>query len=88
MLLTIAPSPTARFRGTPFRSVKSPNRQLYSSYEKMKAKSGDRPSIAKPSKKMPHADVPVLIWLDEGIGGDNRPINLQFALSGSGIHDR
>jgi hypothetical protein len=33
------------------------------------------------------ADFPVLIWLDERIG-ELAPINVQFALSGSGIHDR
>jgi len=30
---------------------------------------------------------PVLIWLDERIG-ELAPINVQFAFSGSGIHDR
>jgi hypothetical protein len=33
------------------------------------------------------ADFPVLIWLDERIG-ELAPINVQFALSGSGIHGR
>ena len=33
------------------------------------------------------AHFPVLIWLDERIG-ELAPINVQFALSGSGIHDR
>ena len=33
------------------------------------------------------ADFPVLIWLDERIG-ELAPINVQFALSGSGTHDR
>jgi hypothetical protein len=35
---------------------------------------------------LPHADLSVFIWLDERIG-ELAPINVHFALSGSGIHD-
>ena len=45
------------------------------------------PALRPVENSWAQADFPVLIWLDERIG-ELAPINVQCALSGSGIHDR